>query len=310
MNFTLNQLLIFVRVCEFGSITRASERLHMTQPAVSIQLKNFQAQFDVPLTETIGKKIHISEFGRMIETSARGILFEAERIRHLSSEFKSEISGKLHLTAVSTGKYVIPFYVEQFLQHYPRVEIQIDVTNKNKVVESLRSNTTDFGWVSIVPEKISVSKIELLDNALYLVCGKKFIGRDVKYDKKFLENAPWIYREEGSGTRQWMEGHISRRRFNIQRKIELTSNEAVKQAVIAGMGISIMPLIGLKNELISGDLKIIPSPGLPLHSRWHLVWMKGKRHSPAAEVFLRFIEEKSTHIQNQCFGWVKQYQIK
>jgi len=307
MNFTLNQLLIFVRVCEVGSITKASESLHMTQPAVSIQLKNFQAQFEVPLTETVGKKIHITEFGRIIESSARGILLEAERIGHLSSQFKNEISGKLHLTAVSTGKYVIPFYVEQFLQHYPRVEIQIDVTNKNKVVDSLRANTTDFGWVSIVPEKIQLDKIGLLENALYLVGGRKYSKREMKYDKKFLESTPWIFREEGSGTRQWMESYIERRRIHIDRKIELTSNEAVKQAVIAGMGISIMPLIGLKNELSSGDLKIIASPGLPLHSRWHLVWMKGKRHSPAAEAFLNFIKEKAGLIQNQSFAWVKQY---
>ncbi|MFM9006549.1 MAG: LysR family transcriptional regulator, partial [Flavobacteriales bacterium] len=302
MNFTLNQLLIFVRVCEAGSITKASESLHMTQPAVSIQLKNFQVQFEVPLTETVGKKIHITEFGRIIESSARGILLEAERIGQMSSAFKNEISGKLHLTAVSTGKYVVPFYVEQFLQHYPRVEMQIDVTNKNKVAESLRSNTTDFGWVSIVPKKVMVEKIGLLDNALYLVCGKKYSGLKKKYDKKFLESVPWIFREEGSGTREVMEGHISRRGINIHRKIELTSSEAVKQAVISGMGISIMPLIGLKNELGSGDLKIIASPGLPLHSRWHLVWMKGKRHSPAAEAFLRFIREKTDFIQNESFS--------
>ena len=308
MNFTLNQLLIFVRVCETGSITKASELLHMTQPAVSIQLKNLQSQFDIPLTETVGKKIHITEFGRIMESSARSILLETERIRHLSSEFQNEISGKLHLTAVSTGKYVIPYYIEQFLRQYPRIELQIDVSNKNRVVDSLRSNTTDFGWVSIVPEKISVDKIGLLDNALYLVCGKKFSGLGTRYDKKFMESVPWIFREDGSGTRQWMENYIARRRITIHRKIELTSNEAVKQAVIAGMGISIMPLIGLKNELTAGDVKIIPSQGLPLHSRWHLVWMKGKRHSPAAEAFLRFIKEESVAIQNHSFGWVKHYQ--
>ena len=306
MNYTLNQLQVFCKVCQTESITRAAEELHLTQPAVSIQLKNFQAQFDIPLTEAIGRKIYITEFGKEIAKAAELIIEQVYAINYKSAAYKGQLTGRLRISVVSTGKYVMPYFLAEFLKVNPGVELVMDVTNKRDVIQSLANNDVDFSLVSVLPPKLDIEKLDLLKNRLYLV-GKKDRDFESATTMEAFRDLPLIFREEGSGTRQTMTEFLLRNEIPHIKKMELTSNEAVKQALIAGMGYSIMPLIGIKNEVFNNDLHIIPVKGLPITTMWSLIWMKGKKHSPVATAYLDYLRENSKNIVDEQFGWYELY---
>lgn len=307
MNYTLNQLEIFLRVAENGSVTKAAEILNLTQPAVSIQLKNFQAQFDIPLTEISGRKIYITDFGREIANAAATILNQVHAINYKTAAFKNQLTGRLKISVVSTGKYVMPYFLNDFLKLHPHVELILDVTNKRTVIENLKQNEVDFSLVSILPQNMEVEKLDLLLNKLYLVYDHTIENLTDKTEEELFENLTLLLREEGSGTRQVMEEYIFRNQIKISKKIQLTSNEAVKQAIIAGMGSSILPLIGLKNELLNNDLQIIPIKNLPIKTMWSLIWLKNKKHSPVAMAYLDFLEKNKDEIIRNKFGWYSNY---
>ena len=310
MNYTINQLRIFLKITQTKSVTKASEELHLTQPAVSIQLKNFQKLFDIPLTEIIGRKIFITDFGKEIAISAEKILNEANVINYRTHEFNGKLAGRLKISVVSTGKYVMPYFLSGFLKQHDGVDLLLDVTNKSEVIKSLENNEVDFALVSVLPENLNLNKLELMQNQLYLIGNgdKKF--KEKIYDKKIFETLPLIYREEGSGTRHVMEKFILKNKLPVKKKMELTSNEAVKQAVIAGMGFSIMPLIGVKNELDNGELQIIPVKGFPIKSVWNLIWLKDKGFSMVANSFLNYIKAEKQNIIKQKFDWFESYMAK
>ncbi len=304
MNYTLHQLQVFLKITQTKSITKAAEELHLTQPAISIQLRNFQDQFDIPLTEIVGRKLYVTEFGNEVATAAQKIIDEVNKINFRTSEFKGMVSGRLRISVVSTGKYVMPFYLAGFMNTNKGIELDMDVTNRAKVIQSLKENQVDFALVSVLPKDLKLEDIVLLENKLFLVANSNLdIDKKAKIETVFTQ-FPLIYREEGSATRISMENFLSNRGISASMKIQLTSNEAVKQALLAGLGISIMPLIGIKKELESGELKIIPIKGLPITTDWRLVWLKNKPLTPVAEAFLEFIQEKKEAIFESSFSWI------
>lgn len=307
MNYTLNQLQIFLKITQTQSVTKASEELHLTQPAVSIQLKNFQDQFDIPLTEVVGRKIYITDFGKEIAQSVEAILNQVHTINHKTLKYKGQLAGRLKLSVVSTGKYVMPYFLSAFMKQHTGIELLMDVTNKAQVIKSLGNNEVDFSLVSILPDTLNLEKIDLLQNKLYLVGNTEQKFKKSPYSKDIFKDLPLIFREKGSGTRQTMELFIERHNISIFKKMELTSNEAVKQAVLAGLGYSIMPLIGIKNELQDHELQIVPVNGLPIKTVWRLIWLKGKKHSPVAEAFLNHIKKEKSNIVMSEFDWYEQY---
>ena len=307
MNYTLHQLQVFYKITETLSITKAAEELHLTQPAVSIQLKNFQNQFDIPLTEIVGRQIFITDFGKEIAAAAETILNEVYAINYKTQAFKGQLSGRLKISVVSTGKYVIPYYLTDFIKNNKEVELEMDVTNKTKVLKALKNNEIDFALVSILPKDIEVESKIILENKLYLI-GNKSVDINPTNDLvAYTPNYPLIYRELGSATRISMENYIDQNGIKSNMKLQLTSNEAVKQSVIAGLGLSIMPLIGLKNELEKGDLKIIPVKKLPLVTNWRLIWLKGKKLSPVASAYLKYITDSHEKINEAYFSWISNY---
>lgn len=307
MHFTLHQLQIFLKITELKSITKAADVLHLTQPAVSIQLKNFQDQFPLSLTEVVGRKLYVTDFGIEIAIAAEKILSEVQTINYKTLAYEGKLSGRLKMSVVSTAKYVMPFFLADFMNINQGVELLIDVTNKSKVLESLELNEVDFALVSVLPKKLSVEKIELMQNKLFYVASSAVKIKKGLTGKKLFEEFPLIYREDGSATKEAMQNFISKNKFEGMKKMELTSNEAVKQAVIAGLGCSIMPLIGIRNELKNKDLQIIPVKGLPINTSWNLIWLKSKKMSPAATAFIEHITLQKEHIINQNFEWTKNY---
>jgi len=307
MKYTLHQLQVFLQVKETQSITKAAEELHLTQPAVSIQLKNLQDQFEVPLTELVGRKLIVTDFGKEIANAAKKILDEVQAINHKTMAYKGHLAGTLKISIVSTGKYVMPYFLSGFLHRYKAIDLVMDVTNKAMVIKSLEDHEVDFSLVSILPDHLALDKIDLMQNKLFLVSNSSMNSPRKALNKIEFEKLPLIYREAGSGTRQVMEKFLRKRNWKITKKMELTSNEAVKQAVLAGLGCSIMPLIGIRTELNAGKLKIIPVSGLPIESTWQLIWKKNKKFSPVAEAFLAYIRSEKNRIIEEEFQWSDNY---
>ena len=320
MNFTLHQLEIFRRIVELESVTRAAASLHLSQPAVSTQLRNLQAQFDVPLTEVVGRRIHVTDFGRAIAEAAEAIAAEVEQVDGLVAAYKGLLVGRLRIAIVSTGQYVMPSFLADFMHAHGKVTVQMDVTNKAQVLKSLETGRIDFALVSILPEHIPVEAVPLLPNELYLVGEPTRIAVDfgpeapaaravaldpgVCYTREIFRELPLILREQGSGTRLTMEAFLTAHAIPVTTRMELTSHEAVKQAVLAGLGYSIMPLIGIRERLDNGSLRILPVAGLPVRSEWNLIWPAGKRHSPAARAYLALVHAERERIVRERFPWV------
>jgi DNA-binding transcriptional LysR family regulator len=297
MNYTLHQLRIYLKVTETLSITKTAEKLNLTQPAISIQLKNFQDQFDYPLIEIINKKIQVTGLGKEIAIAAESIIHEIDNINYKSQNYKNKLAGHLKMAIVSTGKYIMPYFLGDYLKQNSGVDLTMDVTNYSKVVSSLLQYEIDFALISHDPENLKFEKFDLISNDLFLVGGNT-ISAPSNGDKS-LTDSTFLFREEGSRTRLVMENFISKNKIKIKKKIELTSNEAVKQSIIAGLGLSIMPIIGIRKELENGLLKIIPMKGLPIQTTWQLIWLKEKKLSPIAESYLNYLtKEKDNIIQN------------
>lgn len=307
MNYTLHQLEIFCKITELKSVTKASEELFLTQPAVSIQLKKFQEQFQNPLFEVVGRKIYITEFGDQIAKSATKILEEVQALNYKALSFDGELAGTLKIAIVSTAKYAMPYFLADFMSQHAGVDLVMDVTNKSEVVRSLENNDVDFAMVSTIPKNLNIDRIQLMENKLHLVGGRQYKNVSKNLSPKIFEQLPLIYREQGSATRNAMERFIASHKISTYKKMELTSNEAVKQAVVAGLGFSIMPLIGIKNELNTGDLQIIPVKDLPIVTNWNLIWLSSKNLSSIAKHFVEHINKNKSAVMNTHFNWFNDY---
>ena len=256
----------------------------------------------------VGRQLFITDFGKEIAQAAERIINQVEEINYKTLAYQGNLSGRLKVSVVSTGKYVMPYFLSDFMTENKGVDLIMDVTNKSKVVRSLELNEVDFALVSVLPEKLNVDTVELMPNKLFYVSNYDRELPKTISKKHLFEKIPLIYREPGSATRNAMESFIEKNRYSVNKKMELTSNEAVKQAVISGLGCSIMPLIGNKNALKNNELKIIPVKGLPITTTWNLIWLKSKNLSPVAVAFLDYLKERKGHIIQKKFSWIYDFE--
>lgn len=306
MNYTLHQLHVYVKVAELKSVTKAAEALNLSQPAVSIQLKNLQKQFEIPLIENIGRQIHITDFGKEIVNSSKRILKEVNDINYKTLAYKGQMVGELKISSVSTGKYVMPYFLNEFMHQHPGIDLNMDVSNRLKVLKALEENQIDFALVNKLPTNVEVKKEKLMPNTLIWVSNFDYdFSSDDSLEK--LKSIPLIFREYGSATGKAMENYTKAHNFPFGKRLELTSNEAVKQAVIAGLGVSLMPLIGLKNDILSKKLQIVPVKGCPIVTDWNLIWLKSKKLSPVAQAYLNYVKEEKDRLIKEKFFWFKEY---
>ncbi len=306
MNYTLHQLQVLVKVAELKSVTKASEALHLSQPAVSIQLKNLQENFDIPLIEVIGRQIYITEFGQEVVRSAQEILKQVNDINYKTQAYKGQLVGKLTISVVSTGKYVMPYFLGDFMNSNDGIELKMDVTNRLKVIKSLENNEVDFALISTIPKNLKIQMEELMPNTLAWMSGNAF-DNSQEDNLEIIKKYPLIYREYGSATRRAMETFVKQNSFPSGKRLELTSNEAVKQATIAGLGVTLMPIIGLRNELHSETVKVIPVKGCPITQQWNLVWLKNKKLSPVAQAYLKYVQKEKHRIIHDTFSWYEDF---
>jgi DNA-binding transcriptional LysR family regulator len=290
---TLQQLRLFAAVAEQKSVTRAAEEVHLTQPAVSIQIKRLEGKIGMPLIEHIGKELHLTVAGEEVFDAAKDILERLSDLETSLNDLRGEVAGPLNIHVVSSGKYFMPHLLGSFVRRYPKVEPRLEITNRAILLSSLAKNQSDLDIMGQPPEGVAVVEYPFLENILVVVArpdhplaGKKKIPLAKIAKERF------VGRESGSGTRKAVEKLFHDKGLDISAYIELDSAEGIKQGVIGGLGIGVLSKHSLRLELDAGELVILDVQGFPLRRRWYVSHREGKRLSRAAQLFLQYLQEE------------------
>ncbi len=298
MHLTLQQLKLFEAVVRNGSFTRTAEEMHLTQPAVSIQIKRLEDQLGLPLLEQVGKKIFPTTAGKAVYEAAGDTLGRLARLKDEIEALKGEITGPLQLSVVTTGKYFMPHLLGHFLQQHPNVEPKLKFANRARVMERLMNNEDDFVVMGQIPEDNDrLVSYPFLENILGFIAPPDHPlakRRNLQLEEVIRER--FIGREAGSGTRMALNRLLEQKGLQVEPYMELGSSEAIKQAVLAGLGIAVISLHSLRLELNAGKLVILDVEDFPIKRRWYAVHQKGKRLSLVAQCFLDFILDESHRV--------------
>lgn len=289
-NVTLHQLRLFQSLGTHLSYTRVAEELFLTQPAVSIQIKRLEESVGMPLVEQMGKKLFLTEAGKELFEASRDVL---DRLRVLNEDMigmEKGVKGPIKLSAITTAKYFMPHLLGVFLRDYPEVEPRLTITNQARVVERLENNLDDLVIMGTLPENMDLVAEHFLDNPIVVVAhpdhplvGQKNIPLARIAEERFLA------REPGSGTRAARTRLFAEHGLTANVYMELGSSEAIKQAVMAGLGISVLSRHNLALELETGLLAMLDVEHFPLVRHWYAVHLKGKKLSNTARMFLDFL---------------------
>ncbi|MCE1185875.1 MAG: LysR substrate-binding domain-containing protein [Rhodocyclales bacterium] len=291
MDATFRQLRLFLALADQGSITAAARACHVTQPAVSIQLKELSETVGLPLYEQIGKRLYLTDAGERLAETARAMVQEWEAFQQQMDALKGLTRGRLRVAVVSTAKYFVPRILGSFCSAHPDIDIALEILNRDGVVQRLRENRDDLYIMSMPPADLELEQHAFLANPLVVIApkGHPLAGQPgIKLAQ--LAGERFILRERGSGTRLGCDAHFARVGFKPQVRLELGSNEAIKQAVAGGMGLSIMSRHAMAAHPADESLEILDVESFPVISNWWTLYPKGKRLSPVARVFLEHLE--------------------
>jgi DNA-binding transcriptional LysR family regulator len=294
---TFHQLKVFEVTARRGSFTRAAEELFLTQPTVSIQMKQLAKAVGMPLFEQVGKRLFLTDAGQNLLNTCQDIFTRLEAFEMTLADMQGMKTGQLRLSVISTAKYVIPRLLGPFCQRYPGVDVSLTVTNHEKVVERLRENLDDLYIPSHIPDQVDVSCYDFLDNPLVVLASRNHpLAKHKFLQIKDLNGMDFIMREVGSGTRQAVEKMLMENEISIRVRLELGSNEAIKQAVAGGLGISVLSRHCLALDGESGQLVVLNVEGFPIQRHWHLVYPKGKQLSIIARTFFDYLRDEGQQV--------------
>ncbi len=297
MNITFRQLRLFMALAETGSVSAAARMLHVAQPTASMGLKEITDAIGVPLYEVVARKVHLTQMGHELAKTARAISAEWEVFEQQVHGIKGLTQGKLKVAVVSTAKYFIPRILGTFCAKYPQIDIALEVLNRDGVVKRLEENLDDLYIMSQPPLHLDIEDEVFMPNPLLLVAPKEhLLARKKTVDLDSLKNEKFIFREKGSGTRMTVDAHFKKMNFNPDIRLELGSNEAIKQAVIGHLGIAVLSQYSLGDKSDQEEVAILRCKGFPIESSWHIVSPKGKKLSPIAMIFKK-------HLSEQAKGW-------
>lgn len=285
MNVTFRQLRLFLALAETRSVSRAASLTHVTQPTASAQLKEITQTIGLPLYEVIGRQVHLTDAGLRLARAARAMMTEWEDFEQQVAGLRGLSRGRLRVAAVSTAKYFIPRLVGGFCRQHPDIEVSLEVQNRDGVLARLKDNLDDIYIMSMPPPDIELEDVIFMDNPLVVIAlrGEFAGGRPLALSA--LKARRFILREPGSGTRMATDRHFRKHGFAPDIRMELGSNEAIKEAVAGGLGIGIVSLHALGDTASLKDVAVIETEGFPISSRWHVVHPKAKRLSPLAQAF-------------------------
>lgn len=296
---TFRQFEVFEAIARLGSFTRAAEELHLTQPTVSMQIKKLADAVGLPLFEQIGKRIHLTDAGRELVAACRDIFDRLDHFEMTVADMKGMKKGRLRLAVVTTAKYFAPRLLGPFCQQYPDIEVALKVTNREHVLERLLANEDDLYVIGLPPEEIDVEYHSFMENPLVVIAPFKhpLVGKK-RITLNRLAKEPFLMREAGSGTRMVVERMFARYRVKPKIRMELGSNEAIKQAIAGGMGVSVLSRHSLALDAATGQLAILDVAHFPIRRHWYVAWPRGKQLSVVARTFLDYLAKASVSDQD------------
>jgi molybdate transport repressor ModE-like protein len=290
LRLTLRQLEILEAVARHGSFSRASKDVHLTQPAVSMQIKQLEESLGLPLFEHVGKKIHLTEAGRETLATSQAIGRELDNLEHTLADLRGLRGGNLKISVTSTASYFAARLMALFRQAHPEVHISLNVVNRATLLNHLTGNSVDLALMGQPPEGMGLTAEPFMENPLVVIASPNHPLaqlHDIPLER--LARETLVGREPGSGTRGAVEKVFAEHGLELSVAMEMNKNEAIKQAVEAGLGLGVVSLHIVQSELASGELCVLDVQGFPLMRQWYLVQREGKRLSPAARAFSEFV---------------------
>ncbi|AFY78545.1 MAG: LysR family transcriptional regulator [Hydrococcus sp. C42_A2020_068] len=295
---TLHQLVVFETTARHGSFTRAAEELFITQPTVSSQIKQLTKAVGLPLFEQIGKRLYLTEAGKELLATCQEIFERLDNFEMKVADLKGTKQGKLRLAVITTAKYFIPRILGSFCQQYPGIDISLKVTNHQLIQKRMMENEDDLYILSHPPEDMDLSTQSFLDNPLVVVAPRNHplaMERNIPIQR--LNDEPFIMREAGSGTRHAVQQLFARHKVIVKVRLELGSNEAIKQAIAGGLGISVLSQHTLLGEGSNSELAILDVQHFPIKCRWYAAYLTGKQLSVISQTFLDYLVQESQKIR-------------
>jgi DNA-binding transcriptional LysR family regulator len=287
---TLRQLRIFEAAARHLSFSRAANELALTQPAVSMQMKQLEGAAGTPLFEHIGKRIYLTQAGGELLRHARAVGEQLREAEVAMAAYSGSYAGMLDVGVISTAKYFLPGLLAHFCRRFEQAEVKLSVHNREALIELILANGCDIAVIGQPPDSMDCVAEPFADNPVGIVVAREHpLSRRRQVKLAELANESWLIREPGSGTRKLMEEVFDRSDFHPARQLELGSNETLKQAVIANLGIAFLSLRTVRHEAAVGRLVVLPVAGFPLIRTWHVVHLRRKRLSPLTEEFRQFL---------------------
>jgi len=297
MHITLRQLQVFEAAARLGGYTRAAETLHLSQPAVSMQIRQLEEQAGMPLFDQIGKKVHLTDAGRTLYNHAQSILAQVNEAQLELEEMRGMRRGQLNITIASTANYFAPRLLAAFCQRHPEVKVSLDVSNREHILELLKETDKDLAIMGRPPEASDLVAHPFMENPLVVIAAPDHPlaqAHDIPLAR--LNEETFISREIGSGTRMAAERFFDEAGTRLTTVMEMSSNEAIKQAVQAGLGLGVVSIHTLEMELALGRLVILDVQGFPILRHWYAVHRHGKRFSAVAQAFLNFVMDEAEQL--------------
>lgn len=296
---TLRQLDILEAVARCGNFSRASVELHLTQPAVSMQIKQLESTLGLPLFEQIGKQIHLTEAGQEALRASRAIGRELINLEHTLAGMQGLKGGTLTVSVASTASYFTARLMALFREKHPDVRVSLNVVNRETLLQHLAENSIDLALMGQPPEGHDLDAQPFMDNPLVVIAAPTHPLADRRrIPLKRLAEEPFVGREQGSGTRGAAEKFFAEHGLSLVAAMEMNKNEAIKQAVEAGLGVGVVSLHTVQAELSARRLCVLDVQGFPLRRQWYLVQRQGKRLSPAAQAFVQFVLKEAGRVAN------------
>jgi DNA-binding transcriptional LysR family regulator len=290
LHLTLRQLKIFAAVARHLSHSRAAQELFLSQPAVSMQIKQLEQSVGLPLFDQVGKQIHLTEAGREMQHYSRAIEQQLDEMDALFGEMKGLERGRLNISAVSTANYFMPQLLAKFIQLHPKIQVSLHVANRDAVIKQLAENSADFAIMGQPPEGTDMLAQPFMQNPLVVIAAPSHpLAKIRRIKPKQLAQEIFLLREQGSGTRGVVERYFTSHRIKLPTNMEMDTNEAIKQSVQAGMGLGIISRHAIELELETRRLTILNVEHFPILRDWHIVHRKNKRLSTASHTFKEFL---------------------
>ncbi len=297
MNITLRQLKVFAAVARHLSFTRAAEELCLTQPAVSMQVKQLENQLDIPLFEQLGKRIYLTEAGEEVYHYARNVAQQLDELETVLNNMKGLGQGKLRISVATTANYFAPILLATFCKRFPGVTVSLDVTNRQTLLSQLSENEVDLVIMGQPPEEMELEAGAFMENPLVIVAPPDHpLVKEQAIPLKRLEQETFLVREPGSGTRNAMQRFFDHHDVHVSTGMEVGSDEAIKQSVQAGLGLGLLSKDTIQMELTLGRLAILDVQNFPILRHWYVVHRRGKRLSAVSQAFKQFLLNEAAEL--------------